>query len=587
MRNLTALPRFSIYWISTFILFAGILMCGAVQAADNPIRIAILGDRTGGEVPGIFGRVAEQIKLMQPDLVLHVGDIIEGGGDSLVIENMWREYDSLVASLGMPVYGPAGNHDIWDDLSERAYARRYGAAYSSVDLMGIHIVMLDNSRWEYESFIDEQSEQIQWLIDDLEKNQNARHIMVMMHIPYWYDGVAENKPDTLHKIFAKYGVTNVFTGHYHEYFTGRYDNVAYTGVGSSGGGTRVAPTGLLYHFMWVTVDDDGFHIALIKNDAVLPWDHITAADRKAYRPIQKSGLVMIDQPLVSENMTVSNARVGLLINNSSSPVAFEDTIRWNIPDGWHVEPPVMPVTVAEGDLDSVFFEVSCDGHLFPAPSAGAVFNYAESKTVPVEKQLYPARLAVCNPADNKIKIDGDLKEKCWQNSVTQLFGPNGGATATEPAEFFFAYDSDNLYLAAKCTESMIDSMSMHGKKQDGPVYGDDCIGYFIAPDFALDTFYQIYINPAGVVYDVQYWTNEWGYLGGSLEWNGEYEIESKKHDDSWSIEIKMPLSQFGMEMAQGKKMRVNFRRKQPRLGDADWQTPVEFDAATFGHLIMR
>jgi len=59
------------------------------------------------------------------------------------------------------------------------------------------------------------------------------------------------------------------------------------------------------------------------------------------------------------------------------------------------------------------------------------------------------------------------------------------------------------------------------------------------------------------------------------------------HDDAWTIEIKMPLNQFGIEMMQGKKMRVNFRRKQPRLGNADWQTPVEFDPATFGQLIMR
>jgi len=571
------------------VLIIGLLLLGcAIAQGDSSIRIAVIGDRTAGEVPGIFGPVVEQASRLRPDFVLHVGDIIdETIDDSVAIMGHWQELDSLFSPITAPVYGPAGNNDIWNDYSEQMYRHRYGNPYRSVDQMGIHIILLDNSRWEFDDFLSEQAEQVNWLIDDLEKNQSARYTLVLMHKPFWYDGIAENKPDSLHSLFVKYGVDAVFTGHYHEYFSGEYDGIKYTGVGSSGGGTQMSPTGLMYHFVWVTIDDEGIHIVPIKKDAILTWDNITAEERKIFRPLRNRGLAFANQPMVGENMTVAGSRVGAIIDNSLSPVTFDDTVRWEIPDGWSVEPAEMPVMVAGRATDTVFFEVACDGHLFPAPSAEANFNYAENKTVTAERQLYPARLAVCNPAEKKIKIDGELKEKCWQNGETGLFGRGGGASDAEPAEFYFAYDKDNLYLAAKCTDNMIDSMSSVADKRDGPVYRDDCVGYFIAPDFVLDTFYQIYFNPSGIAYDVQYWLDENGFLGGSLEWNGEYEIKSKRHDDFWVIEIKIPLKQFGLTMEQGRKMRLNFRRKQPRLGNADWQTPIEYDPHTYGHLIMR
>ncbi|MEW5922553.1 MAG: sugar-binding protein, partial [Candidatus Zixiibacteriota bacterium] len=388
-------------------------------------------------------------------------------------------------------------------------------------------------------------------------------------------------------IFVKYGVDAVFTGHYHEYFSGEYDGIKYTGIGSSGGGPGITPDGLKYHFLWVTADDQDVNIAVIKKDGVLPWDNNTAAERLVYRPLKQTGLAFINQALVAEDMTIPDCKIGLKINNSASPGSINDTLKWNIPEGWKVDPAVMPISVEPKTIDTVYFTVAGDGSLFPAPSVAANLNYTESKKVPVEKALGPARIAVCNPVEKKIKIDGTLSEKCWQNAETKFFGPEGSKTAAEPVDFYFAYDKNNLYLAAKCSESMIDSISAKTAAHDGAVHRDDCVGYFIAPDYALDTFYQIYFNPAGFAYDVKYWLDEDGYLDGSLAWNGQYEVKSAKNDGSWTIEIKMPLKQFGVQMEQGKKMHLNFRRKQPRLGNADWITPIEYDPYYYGQLIMR
>ena len=61
---------------------------------DPPVRIGILGDRTGSHVPGVYEGIVAELTRLRPDLILNVGDMIEGySTDSLAIETMWTEYD--------------------------------------------------------------------------------------------------------------------------------------------------------------------------------------------------------------------------------------------------------------------------------------------------------------------------------------------------------------------------------------------------------------------------------------------------------------------------------------------------------------
>ncbi|KPJ49976.1 hypothetical protein AMJ40_04300 [candidate division TA06 bacterium DG_26] len=228
---------------------------------DQPVRFAVIGDRTGGHEPGIYGQIVNEVERMKPDFVLTVGDMIEGyTDDTVAVKQEWDEYRGLLQPLTVPVYFTSGNYDIWDSTSLGLYQRIIGNAYYSVDLEGIHFVFLDNSRYyTVDAF---PGEQIEWLVADLERNMGARYTFVFFHIPYWIETIAEDEADTLHSLFVKYGVDAVFTGHYHSYFSGEFDGIIYTGVGSSGGACSPGPTGLQYHFVWVTVDSDGIWITL-------------------------------------------------------------------------------------------------------------------------------------------------------------------------------------------------------------------------------------------------------------------------------------------------------------------------------------
>ena len=554
--------------------------------SEAPVRFAIIGDRTGSHVEGIHGQIVLEIERLKPDFVMTVGDMIEGYTDDTTrLISEWEEYDSLIAPLSMPIYMVPGNHDILSDVQEGIYRRFAGEPYYSFDHGNLHFVILDAGRWESSEELP--GEQIDWLTGDLKSSRQAAYTFVFFHKPFWYNSIADGKPDTLHSLFVKYGVDAVFTGHYHEYFTGTYDNILYTCLGSSGGGSSPMPTGLHYHFAWVTVDTGGIHIAPIKMGAVLPWNEITAAERKIYTSFRYQGLSFENQVPVEPDLSVTSSRVGVILDNTRSEIALDDTLVWTIPEGWSVEPKVMHATVPPGAKRTFYFDVACSGELFPVPSVTTNFNYAEGREVTVDGNLCVARQACCYPATPKPVIDGDLSESFWKDPVTRLVAPGGGEMGIDSVQFYFAYDKNNLYLAAHCIDQQIDSLVGEITEHDGAIFTEDCVGYFIQPTMALDTLYQIYFNPLGTVYDVKYWHADEGHLDGDRDFNGKYNVKTKKGDGHWSIEIQMPLEQFGSSMKKGDKIHINFRRKQPRYETAaDWQTPIEWDADTYGFLVM-
>ncbi len=211
-----------------------VLWATSATGSGPSFRFAILSDRTGGHTDGIYPQVIEEINLLNPDLVVTVGDHIEGYGDDF--ERVNAEWDTLLGLLDrfeVPVYPTPGNHDIWSDESEKVYRARTGRSpYYSFDHENAHFVILDVSR--IESWDDFPEEQLAWLTSDLSRAE-AENLFVFFHKPLWASTLVLGKPDPLHEIFREHGVDAVFCGHLHNYFTATYDGIDYTVLGSSGG----------------------------------------------------------------------------------------------------------------------------------------------------------------------------------------------------------------------------------------------------------------------------------------------------------------------------------------------------------------
>lgn len=547
-----------------------------------PIRFAIIGDRTGNAQPGIYEQVVSEIEALKPDFVLTVGDMIQGySEDSLQIKKEWDEYITIISALSMPIYYTPGNHDITTDAMLSFYERYIGKPYYSFDYQGIHFISLDVSRWEKSSDIP--VAQIQWLINDLNKNKKASYTVVFYHKPFWYDEVLESKPDTLHSLFRNFGVDAVFNGHFHNYFSDKIDNILYTALGSSGGSADAGLTGIQYHYTWVTINKDGITITPIKKNSVFAWEEVAVQDIKTTDKITKTGINFNNSIRVSEKMRLLDSVVYVRIDNVTDFPVY-DTLKWRAGDNWSVTPKSLPISIKAKEIYEVSFKLINKGELYPLPEIGLNFQYSPEKNYQSKNNLTVKRTAYCNPATNPV-IDGKISEPFWKTPVNKLFAPDGGTAKTDSTWFYYAYDTDNLYLGAICREQKIAELTAKVTEHDGAVYGEDCVGYFLACDQLIDTVYQIYFNPNGVVFDQKIYNN--GYYA-EREWNGIYEAKTFKGDNYWSIEVKIPINQFGATIKTGQEWGINFRRKQKRYNSAaDFQVPIQYDPKTYGILIMK
>ena len=570
-------------------VFMALGMAGPFSYADDgldryPVRFAILGDRTGGHVPGIYGRIVAEIERLQPEFVMNVGDMIEGyTEDKDVLLREWQEYDSIVAPLSMPLYYTPGNHDITTDGMLKMYRKFAGEPYYSFDHRGLHFIILDNSRWEASEELP--GKQIKWLIDDFEKNREAARTLVFFHKPFWNESIALGKPDTLHSLFVTYGVDAVFTGHYHAYFSAMYDSIKYTSIGSSGGDASKQPEDILYHYAWVTVSDTGIAIAPIRMGSVLPWDIITA-DNNRFIWDKGRNTISLSEPL--EIIDGASAKLAVDIRNYSPDEKLTDTLKWSVPDGWEVTPKILTLSLEPGGSARSNFTITHTGPLYPVPEVSVKYPFAPGRHTTARTALKIRRSIDCDRVEKKPKIDGKLTEACWSCPVTELYDPGGKAMAIDSVYFYFAHDDKYLYLGALCRENRPDSVFASVSKRDGAVYGEDCVGYFFIPDTNQPYIYQIYFNPRGTIFDQKITYDETGYKSAERDWKADCKVKTFRGESYWSLEARLPLEQFGETPAEGTDWGLNFRRKQKRLDNAaDWQVPIEYHPDDMGRLVIK
>ncbi len=552
----------------------------------RPIRFAVLGDRTGGHQPGIHGQILEEIERMKPDFLVGVGDMIEGyGGDTTAVKAEWKVYMELLETLSMSFYPTPGNHDIWDSTSEDLYRRLVGEPYYSFDVEDLHFVILDNSRWLEAGSLPQ--EQIDWLEGDLAANPDAAATFVIYHAPNWFETVALGEPDQLHPIFLEYGVDAVFNGHYHTYFSGEYDGILSTAIGSSGGYADPGITGVQFHFAWVTVDGGDISIAPIKMGSVLPWDEVAAGTLHLVEDI-RANVMRLEKLSLGAGTDISTTRIDVNIINMNVDDVLRTTLEWEIPKAWRVSPKRLPVEIAASSSHVEHFSLSSEGPIYPVPVLSIEYPYEEDATVTVEKPLPIERTVHAAHAREVPMIDGDLSEAMWKDPEKVLFGPDGSPMTTDSAFFYFAWDEANLYLGAECMETRTDSIIAAVADHDGAVYGEDCVGYFLQPEVPDGPVYQVYFNPLGTAFDQKISVEDGAYSEVDREWNGTYEAAVVTGSDRWTIEIRIPLEVLETRGEYEKVWTLNFRRKQRRLQtSADWQVPISYDPGDSGIMIMR
>src|SRR6476619_62066 len=82
---------------------------------EGVFSFVIFGDRTTGVPEGLktLAQAVVDVNLLAPDLVMTVGDLVQGYNDSKEWVEQAKAYKAVMAKLAMPWCPVPGNHDIY------------------------------------------------------------------------------------------------------------------------------------------------------------------------------------------------------------------------------------------------------------------------------------------------------------------------------------------------------------------------------------------------------------------------------------------------------------------------------------------
>ncbi len=260
-----------------------------LEPLDAPERFhfAIVTDRTGGHRPGVFEEGVLKVNLLQPALVMSVGDQIEGYSvDEAEIEAQWLEFEGFVDDLDMPYFFTAGNHDISNSSMMEKWKERFGPSYYHLRYKDVLFLVLNSELFEGGIVADValQAEQMAWIEKTLAKHRNARWTFVLLHKPLWRRGRVSLDWERISAWLEDRPHTAV-AGHHHRYDHATHHSHDRITLATMGGGSelRGIEYGEFDHFVWVTMTEDGPILANVMLDGVhgknIPVREMSAARR--------------------------------------------------------------------------------------------------------------------------------------------------------------------------------------------------------------------------------------------------------------------------------------------------------------------
>ncbi len=216
---------------------------------DGTITAAVVGDSGSGN-PAQY-QVAEVMLAMEPDLVLHTGDVVyPRGGECRYDDRYYDPYRELIGSV--PVYPVLGNHDVLTDNGE-PYLEAFelpadGSGterFYSFDFGPMHVAALDSELYYRDDSIPP-AVQKAWLVEDLRQTDRPWKVVVIHRPPFNsspYHGPDPQVLEDLVGIFTAEGVDVVFAAHEHVYERLKpIDGVTYFVTGGGGGRLRSVGT---------------------------------------------------------------------------------------------------------------------------------------------------------------------------------------------------------------------------------------------------------------------------------------------------------------------------------------------------------
>lgn len=212
----------------------------APSSGQSGFRFVVYGDNRGGY--STHRTLVKQMVEMEPDFVLHTGDLVESGRANSEWDIFFRIAGPLLQSA--PFFPTLGNHEDNDP-------KRLGSHYTEIfhlpgnelwyafDYGNARFISLKVDGFPLDTYLPDE-EQLTWLERQLSSN-DAPWLIVYFHIGIYTsreEGFLEvGIRELLAPLFERYGVNIVFMGHHHSYERILVNGITY--IVTAGGGATL------------------------------------------------------------------------------------------------------------------------------------------------------------------------------------------------------------------------------------------------------------------------------------------------------------------------------------------------------------
>lgn len=285
--------------------FAGTTVPWTNKKFDNEtdkFTFAIFSDLTGGERDGVFEVAVAQLRLLRPELIISVGDLIDGKSvDHGLLTAEWESFDERANRAHAPVFRVGGNHDLSHPELWEVWEKRYGQRYYHFVYKNVLFLVLDTEdnpadfqaniaeiRWEainifntegQQAFINSEYGQLQerksgrvgakqsaYFRKVISRYPDVRWTFLFMHKPAW-ERTGEENFSSIETALSDRPYT-VFHGHLHSYHHEQRLGRDYIRLGTTGGSHAPGNPMAIDHVTLVTVSEAGPDIANLRMSGI-------------------------------------------------------------------------------------------------------------------------------------------------------------------------------------------------------------------------------------------------------------------------------------------------------------------------------
>lgn len=216
----------------------------------NDLTFAVLGDSRGSRrvFPALLKQVTEDPEVA---FVIHLGDLVEKP-DLDQYRLFFRQVREHFPGMFLVT---VGNHELTND-GRPLYRQLFGPENYAFSLGEAYFIIFDNARPDSLTEAN-----LEWLTRELEAARAYPWRLVFLHVPLFDPRGGEHRHCLSPKwgrylagLFREHGISHIFAGHIHGYFTGEWEGVPFTISG--GGGAKLYgedPHHFFYHAIKVRV----------------------------------------------------------------------------------------------------------------------------------------------------------------------------------------------------------------------------------------------------------------------------------------------------------------------------------------------